>query len=86
MKYTISYYYIQSNHLLATPTYNHSEVVDTDSKKKLQTYIESKKDQYGHNFKKDPFKGFGLDFQYTSGAGAVKVEKYVKQAVKIKKI
>lgn len=79
MKYKISYYYIKSDHIFAFPEYDHNEIVDVNSEEKLQNYIESKKDQYGNNFKKKT--SFGFD--YISNQGGVKIEKYNP---KIKKI
>lgn len=79
MKYKIKYYYIKSDHIFASPEYDHNEIIDTSSEEELQKYIESKKDQYGNNFKKE--NSFGFD--YISNQGAVKVEIYNP---KIKKI
>ncbi len=80
MRMKIKYYSIQSDHILAIPAYSRSEIVDVKSFKELQKYIESQKDGYGHKFKKK--KSFGFD--YTSVAGAVKVESY--KPPKVKKI
>jgi len=80
MKVKIKYHTIQSDHILASPEFTHSEIVEYESKQKLQRYIESQKDGYGHNFKKDK----SLGFDYISRAGGVKVEPY--KPPKVKKI
>ena len=83
MKYLISYYYIQSDHILATPSYDYEEIVETksnlsekESEKVLCDYIQNKTDEYGYSFiRKDP-PSFG--FHYISNQGGVIVEKYTK--------
>lgn len=72
MKIEITYCTIQSNHILAVPEPTHSEIVEVDSWKDLDKYIEKQSDLYGNRFKKD--KSFG--FRYISGAGGVKVKRY----------
>jgi hypothetical protein len=78
MKRVIKYYYLKSDHIFATPEYDHQEVVKVESKEKLEEYIKTKTDQYGHPFKKDPSHGF----DYISNCGALKVEKFVKPTIK----
>ncbi len=78
MKYVIRYYEIQSDHILATPEYSRSEIVEASSDHSLQKYIESKKDSYGNSFEKK--KSFGFD--YISHTGAVEVSIYTEPAIK----
>jgi hypothetical protein len=83
MKSLVKYYSIQSDHLLAIPEYSHKEVVEHATPEKLRKYIEAQKDEYGGYYRKataERKKRFGFD--YTSGSGAVKVEKYKPQKVK----
>ena len=78
MKYLIKYYEIQSDHILASPEYDRSEIIETSSSNDLKKYIESKKDQYGNNFKMK--SDFGFD--YISNSGAVKVSVYKEPVAK----
>jgi len=83
MKVLISYHNIDNGaHMFATPEYTNSEIVEVESleDKKLQDYIESKKDFHSSYFKKKdtPFMGF----QYTSSQGGVTVEEYIEPNVK----
>ena len=82
MKKTIIYCSIQSDHILAVPEETHREVIEVSSMAKLQRYIETKKDDYGHRYKKSEktCKSFGFD--YISIAGGVKVEDYKPPTVK----
>jgi hypothetical protein len=85
MNIIISYHTIESDHVLATPEFTHSEVIEAlgFDDPKLIKYIESKTDGYGHKFKKK--KNFGFD--YISRAGGVKVEEYKElEKPKIKKL
>lgn len=43
MKYLIEYYYIKSDHILASPEYDHEEIIEVNSKEKLENYIKNKK-------------------------------------------
>ncbi len=82
-KVKIEYHSIQSDHILAFPEFDHSEVVEYETPRKLQRYIESKKDDWGNYYKKpDKKKSFGFD--YVSRTGGVKVKPY--KPTKIKKI
>jgi len=72
MKYEIQYHEIKSDHMFATPVYDRSEWVECFEDSKLQTYIESQTDQFGHHFKKDE----SLGFDYISHFGGVKVKRY----------
>jgi len=74
MRYEIRYHTIQSDHILAIPEFSHKEVVEATTPLKLRKYIESKKDEYGHHYKKAKKPSFGFD--YTSNAGGVKVKPY----------
>jgi len=81
MKFKITRYEIQSDHMLATPQEtNDFEIVEADSidDPKLVEYCESRKDWYGNSMKKE--ESFG--FQYISNAGALTVEAYVEPTVK----
>jgi hypothetical protein len=85
MKYKITYCEIQSDHVFAVPTPYNSEVVDADTWEDLDKYILSKKDGYGHKYRKaDKKRRTAFGFDYTSNAGAVKVTKY--NNIKVKKI
>lgn len=78
----IKYHEIMSDHILATPQFDRSELVECDGldDPKLISYIESKKDHYSNNFKKSKDKFLGFD--YISHAGGVKVEEYVHPEIK----
>lgn len=78
MKKIIKYYYIKSDHIFASPEYDHEEIVEVESDEKLTKYIESKKDGWGNNFKKK--KSFGFDF--ISNEGGVKVLDYKNPIIK----
>jgi hypothetical protein len=80
VRYKIKYHSIQSDHILAVPQFSHSEIIECDSKVRLDTYIRSQKDEYGHHYKKGG-KQFGFD--YTSNAGGVKVKPYRPKVKKI---
>lgn len=80
-RYKINYHSIQSDHILATPEFTHSEIVEVDSDEKLQEYIESKTDGYDNHFKKEDKPFFGFD--YISRTGGVKVEEYNPKIIKL---
>ncbi len=81
MKYKIKYHYIMSDHILASPEFHHSEIVEAKTRADLDKYIKSQKDDYGNHFKKAKSKKmFGFD--YTSRVGGVKVEVYKPPKVK----
>lgn len=81
MRKLIKYYSIEYGApLFSIPKFTNSEIVEVNSEKELQKYIESKKDEYGRFFKKK--KSFGFD--YISTNGGIKVENY--KSPKIKKI
>lgn len=82
MKKIIKYYYIKSDHIFASPEYDHEEIVEVENDEKLAKYIESKKDGWGNNFKKK--KSFGFDF--ISNQGGVKVLDYIYKKPIIKKV
>jgi hypothetical protein len=79
MKMLIKYYYIKSDHLMATPQFDHEEIVEVKTDSDLQNYIGQQKDQYGHSFKRD--KSFGFD--YISSQGAIKTEQYREPKIKV---
>lgn len=79
MKYLIKYCNMTSDSMFAVPSLTSEEIVEAKSEEDLDKYITSKKDRYGHPFKKD--KSYGFD--YISKTGGVKIEKYNP---KIKKI
>ena len=82
MKVRINYHSISYGaHVFATPDFTNSEIVEVSSlnDEKLKNYIESKKDDYGHPFKKEEIFGF----DYTSHAGGVKVEIYNEPNIKV---
>jgi hypothetical protein len=83
MKKVIQYYLVQGDHIFAVPEPHHSELIENDDPVKLRKYIESQKDSYGCFYKKKKFTGFGLDFDYTSNQGAVKVKDYVEDKKKV---
>jgi len=78
MRVIIEYHYIKSNHLLASPEFDHEEIIEVDTQIKLKKYIESQKDQYDNNFIKNKKHGF----DYISRQGGVKVKKYVSPIIK----
>lgn len=78
MKKIIKYYYIKSDHIFASPEYDHEEIIEVENDEKLTKYIESKKDEYGNKFKKE--KKFGFDF--ISHQGGVKVLDYKNPIIK----
>jgi len=80
MKIKISYFDIMSDHILASPEFSSCEVVEANGldDKKLDEYIISKQDFYGHHYKKEYSHGF----DYISNQGAVKVEIYEEPKVK----
>lgn len=80
MKKIIKYYYIKSDHIFASPEYDHEEIVEVENEQKLKDYIESKKDDYGCKFEKSKKKTFGFDF--ISKYGGVKVLDYKKPIIK----
>jgi len=83
MKIKISYYGIQSDHVLAIPKFTHSEIVETEYgfiDPKLTEYISGQKDWDGYKFKKCAKKKFGFD--YISKSGGVKVEVYKEPRIK----
>ena len=55
-----------------------SEIVESETADKLQSYIESKKDVYGSPYKKEELFGY----QYTSSQGGVKVTEYIEPKIK----
>ncbi len=80
-KVIIEYYYIKSDHLLATPAFDHKEIIEgTD--KQIENYILKQKDPWNHKFKKKSFMGFN----YISNQGAIKVLPYIKKKEKIIKL
>lgn len=78
-KYLVKYYWIQSDHIFASPTFHHEEIIETETPQKLQEYIESQTDDYGHLYKKN--NAFGFD--YISNQGAVKVSDYKPEIITI---
>ena len=87
MKYIIEYYWIQSDHILATPDYGKSETVECNSIKELDDYLSKQHDPWNKKnyYKKateEEKKMFGFD--YISRQGGVKIEKY--KSPKFKKI
>jgi hypothetical protein len=81
MKVKISYYYIKSDHLLASPEFDHFEIVEVHSlyDPKLKAYISTKKDDCGHPFVEYPNS---FDFDYISNAGGIKLEEYIPVVIK----
>ena len=79
MKIKIKYYYIKSDHILATPEYDHKEIVEVANQEDLDNYIFKQKDDYGNKFKKKTSYGF----DYISHQGGIKIKIYNP---KIKKI
>ncbi len=85
MKYEIRYHEIMSDHILAVPEFVRKEVVEAPSLAKLDKYIKSKKDDYGHPFRKASASDKRLfGFDYISKSGAVKYKRY--KPPKVKKI
>jgi hypothetical protein len=78
MKMLIKYFYIKSDHVLASPTFDHEEIVECKTDQQLQAYIAKQKDQYGNPFKRD--KSFGFD--YLSNQGAIVVSQYHEPTIK----
>ena len=82
MKIKIKYHEIKSDHIMATPEYDRKEFIECDGldDPKLISYIETKKDWYGHYFKLSKKKTLG--FNYISNRGGVKVEEYIEPNIK----
>jgi len=83
----IDYYDIEYGaHIFATPSYTRTEIVDVENFDKLKKYIESQKDLHGCKFKKTKNKEDNFGYDYISNQGGVKIKKYKKKKIKIKKI
>jgi len=84
MKVKIKYYNIEYGaNIFATPSFTSSEIVKcTDlNDPKLISYIENKKDLYGHKFKVSKKKFMGYNF--TSNQGGVKISEYIEPNIKL---
>jgi len=80
MKYIITYLGVRSDRIFAVPEPIDSEYVEASNTNDLNKYITSKKDVWGHSFKKNPDfdkKGsISSNYKYISPQGAVEVERY----------
>lgn len=79
MKYLVRYYWIQSDHILATPEFHHEEIIECSGPREIKEYVEKQSDGWENKYKQK--KSFGFD--YISSQGGVKVSEYNP---KIKKI
>jgi len=78
-KYKITYCEVpHGGGIFAMPEPIGSEIVESETADKLQSYIESKKDAYGSPYKKEELFGY----QYTSSQGGVKVTEYIEPKIK----
>jgi len=50
MKYLIEYHSVQSDHILASPTFFSSEAVEVDNMDRLTEYLSTKTDIWGHPY------------------------------------
>jgi hypothetical protein len=80
MRYLVNYHSVQSDHILATPSYHSSEFVETDSVVKLTEHISNQTDMWGHPYRLN--ENFGNPncvsriYQYISNQGGVIVDEY----------
>jgi hypothetical protein len=73
MYFEIQYFYIKSDHILASPEYDHREIVKVNTRKQLEDYVKSLQDLYNNPFKKCDPPRYG--FNYISNQGALKVSR-----------
>lgn len=73
----IKYYEIISDHLLVSPQFKRSELVEYDDEQKLEDYIATKRDHYKNKYKKSNF----ARFDYISGQGGIKIVNYIEHQI-----
>lgn len=82
MKYVINYHSVQSEHIFATPQHTHSEFVEVDTVERLNEYISTKRDLWGHSYRVNEEFGnpnsVSKQYNYISNQGGVIVEEYTQ--------
>jgi len=73
MKFEVKIYSLQSDHIFATPKYDHSRFIKAESREQLERYIkDNMKDEYGHPYHIEDRE----PYTHTSSAGGLRVENY----------
>jgi len=73
-KYIVEFYELNSDSILATPSYDRSEYIEADSIDEVNDYVTNEcTDGYGHKY---IMKVNNHGYTHISAAGAAKVSKY----------